>query len=140
MKTMGVGRMTLVIKRVKGKQYVYEQFRHGDVVVTKYIGPLEEMIRIWQLYKTLGKVEKLSERDLRRLARIFLQEYSKAIDSAVEKLCVVNLKESRAGRWHVGGPAGIRTPDLRRVRTQKYVNVHINDMHVLQSDNQGRYQ
>ena len=105
MKTMGVGRMTLVIKRVKGKQYVYEQFRHGNVVVTKYIGPLEEMARIWQLYKTLGKVEKLSKRDLRRLARILLQEYGKAIDSAVEKLCVVNSKENWRGTG--GGPAGI---------------------------------
>ncbi len=30
------GRMTLVIKRVKGKPYVYEQYSHNDVVVAKY--------------------------------------------------------------------------------------------------------
>ncbi len=86
----GVGTMTLVIKTVKGKKYVYEQYRHGDVVVTKYLGPLEEMVRIYQLYKSLGKVQKLSKRDIRRLAKTLLQEYDKAIVKAVEKLCVVN--------------------------------------------------
>ncbi len=87
----GLG-LTLVIKTVKGRKYVYEQFRRGGRVYTQYIGPLEEMVRIWQLYKSLGKVEKLSKRDLRRLARLVVEEYSRAI----EKLCsVVNSKEQR---------------------------------------------
>jgi len=53
--SLGAGRMTLVIKTVKGKKYVYEQYRHGNVVVTKYLGPLEEMVRVYQLYKSLGE-------------------------------------------------------------------------------------
>ncbi|GEM_PF-6139477 len=44
---------------------------------TFYIGPLEEMARIYQVYKSLGKVKKLTKRDLRRLARILLEEYMK---------------------------------------------------------------
>ncbi len=106
----GTARLTLVIKRVKGRPYVYEQFRRGDIVVTKYIGPLEEMVRVFQLYKSLGKVEKLSKRDLRRLARILLQEYEKAIDKAVEKLYtrtgVVNSTENPQegnGEWWARG-------------------------------------
>ncbi len=94
--------MTLVLKTVKGKKYVYEQFRRDGRVYTQYIGPLEEMVRVWQLYKTLGKVEKLSKRDLRRLAKIIVQEYNKAI----EKLCtVVNSKEQRREtmeKWWTG--------------------------------------
>ncbi len=95
--------MTLIIKTVKGRKYVYERFRRGDRVYTQYIGPLEEMVRVWQLYKSLGKVEKLSKRDLRRLAKIIVQEYNKAI----EKLCtVVNSKEQRREameRWWARG-------------------------------------
>ncbi len=104
------GRLTLVIKRVKGKPYVYEQFRRGDIVITKYIGPLEEMVRVFQLYKSLGKVKKLSKRDLRRLAKMLLQEYEKAIDKAVEKLytrtSVVNSMENPrepSGEWWARG-------------------------------------
>ena len=35
-------------------------------------------------------MQKLSKRDIRRLVRVLLQEYDKAITRAVEKLCVVN--------------------------------------------------
>ncbi len=91
----GAGRMTLVIKQVKGKRYVYEQYRSSNMVITKYIGPLEEIVRVYQLYKTLGKVERLSKRDLRRFARILLREYEKAIARAVEKMCVVNSMENQ---------------------------------------------
>ncbi len=97
--------MTLVLKTVKGKKYVYEQYRRDGIVVTKYLGPLEEMVRVYQLYKALGKVEKLSKRDIRRLARTLLQEYDKAIARAVEKMCVVNSMENgqREGRvWWTG--------------------------------------
>jgi len=34
---------------------VYEQFRRDGVVVTKYIEPLEGMLHVYQLYKSLGK-------------------------------------------------------------------------------------
>ncbi len=102
--------MTLVVKRVKNKPYVYEQYRHAGVVVTKYIGPLEEMVRIYQIYKSLGKVEKLSKRDIQRLAKILLQEYEKAINRAVERLytrtSVVNSMENPrepSGEWWARG-------------------------------------
>ncbi|MEM4847071.1 MAG: putative integrase [Thermosphaera sp.] len=32
--------MTLVVKKVKGKLYVYEQYRVNGQVYTRYIGPL----------------------------------------------------------------------------------------------------
>lgn len=53
--SLGAGRMTLVIKTVKGKKYVYEQYCHGNVVVTKCLGPLEGMVQVYQLYRSLGK-------------------------------------------------------------------------------------
>ncbi len=84
----------MVVKVVKGRKYVYEQYRHGDIVVTKYLGPLEGMVRVYRLYKSLGRVQKLSKRDIRRLAKTLLQEYDKAIMEAVEKFCVVNLMEN----------------------------------------------
>ncbi len=39
--------MMLVIKTVKGRKYVYERFRRGGRVYTRYIGPLEEMVHTW---------------------------------------------------------------------------------------------
>ena len=72
--------MGLTVKRIHGRLYVYEQYRVDGRLVTKYIGPLEEMARVYQLYKSLGKVERLSKRDLRRLARILLQEYLEALE------------------------------------------------------------
>ena len=78
--------MAIVVKRVKGKLYVYDQYRVNGRVKTFYIGPLEEMARIYQIYKSLGKVEKLSKRGMRRLARILLDEYMKRVG-------VVNLLE-----------------------------------------------
>ncbi len=59
---------------------MYEQFRRGPLIVTKYTGPLEEIMRIFQVYKSLGKVEKLSKRDSRKSTRILLLEYGNAID------------------------------------------------------------
>ncbi len=43
----GLGRLGIVVKRVKGKPYVYEQYRKDGIVVTKYIGPLEEMVWVY---------------------------------------------------------------------------------------------
>ena len=45
-------------------------------MVTKYIGPLEEMVLIYQVYKSLGKVEHLAKRDPSAGSpRILLEEY-----------------------------------------------------------------
>ncbi len=50
LKTGSTG-MTLVVKKVKGRLYVYEQYRFDGKVVTRYIGPLEEMAYIYQAYR-----------------------------------------------------------------------------------------
>jgi len=34
-----------MIKRVKGKQYVYEYVRINGKPIAKYVGPLEEIVR-----------------------------------------------------------------------------------------------
>ncbi|OYT39177.1 MAG: hypothetical protein B6U89_04660, partial [Desulfurococcales archaeon ex4484_58] len=62
--------MTLVVKRVKGHLYVYEQYRVGDKVITKYIGPLEELARIYQIYRLEGQVNyKITKRDIKRISK-----------------------------------------------------------------------
>ena len=43
--------MAIMVKTIKGRKYVYEQYRHNGRVVTRYIGPLDEMVRIYELYK-----------------------------------------------------------------------------------------
>ena len=75
----GRGSLTLVVKKVKNRLYVYDEYRTNGKVNTFYVGPLEEMVRIFQLYKSLGKVEKLSKRDIRRLAKMLLDEYLKKL-------------------------------------------------------------
>ena len=45
---LGAGMVTLVVKRVKRRKYVYGRYRSGGLVVTKYIGFLEEMARVYQ--------------------------------------------------------------------------------------------
>ena len=56
----GRGTVTLVVKRIKGRLYVYDEYRVNGKVQTFYIGPLEEMARVYQVYKSLGKVETVS--------------------------------------------------------------------------------
>ncbi len=80
----------MVVKRVKGRLYVYEEYRSGGRVVTRYVGPLEEMSRVYMVYKSLGKVERLSRRDLRRLAKAIVEELEK-------KLAVVNSSSIQPG-------------------------------------------
>ena len=62
-------------------------------LITKYIGPLEEIARVYQLYKSLRKVERLSKRDIRRLARILLKEYL----NVLEKKCLEVESEGESG-------------------------------------------
>ncbi len=35
--------MGYVVKRIKGRLYVYEQYRRDGKVITKYVGPLERI-------------------------------------------------------------------------------------------------
>ncbi len=55
--------MTFVIKRIRNRLYVYEQYREGNIVVTKYIGPLEKIARKYQLYMQ-GVNYMLTQRDI----------------------------------------------------------------------------
>ena len=85
--------LTLVIKRIKGRLYVYEEFRDRATgeVRTHYIGPLEEMARVYQLVKQ-GNYVKLTRRELTTLARKIVAEYAR-------KHAVVNQREKwRRGR------------------------------------------
>ncbi|RLG82316.1 MAG: hypothetical protein DRO40_08010 [Thermoprotei archaeon] len=67
--------MTLVVKRIRGKLYVYEQYRLGSRVITKYIGPLEEIVRIYQIFKLKNMVNyKLSKRDIKRITEYLVEE------------------------------------------------------------------
>ncbi len=98
----GVG-MTLVVKRIKGKLYVYEEFRVGGKVVTKYVGPLEEIVRTYQLIRLRGQVNyRFTRKDLRRLAK----EIAKSVVNSMR-----NLSRENVGVWWTGrdlnpGPRG----------------------------------
>mgnify|MGYP000135473088 CR=1 FL=1 len=95
--------LTLVVKRIKGKLYVYDEFRVPGLSRPKtiYIGPLEEMTRIYQIYKSLGKIEKLSKRDIRRLAKLLLEEYMKKISHVVN-----SKKQTKKNKSADAGPRG----------------------------------
>ncbi len=68
--SLGEITMTLVVKRVKGHLYVYEQYRVNGRVVTKYIGPLEELARIYQIYRLEGQINyKITKRDIKRISK-----------------------------------------------------------------------
>ncbi len=98
--TLGKAGLTIVVKKVKGHLYVYDEYRLDGKVITDYIGPLEEMARVFQVYKSLGKVEKLSKRDLRRLAKLIVEEI-------VKKMNVVNSSSQRSGKGSgIAGPRG----------------------------------
>ncbi len=68
--------LTLVIKKVKGRLYVYEQFRQDGRVVTHYVGPLEELVRVYQIVKS-GNYVNLTRRQLTTLARKIVEEYAR---------------------------------------------------------------
>ena len=75
-------RVAIVVKRVKGRLYVYEQYRMGGKVVTRYIGPLEEMARVYELYKR-GELGSIKPRTLRRFSRIIAEEVAKKLQNTV---------------------------------------------------------
>ena len=43
----GLGAVTWVVKRVKGRLYVYMQYREGGKVITKYLGPLDRIAEFY---------------------------------------------------------------------------------------------
>ncbi len=44
----GVIWLGVVVKRIKGRLYVYEQYRRDGKVVTRYIGSLESIVDGWK--------------------------------------------------------------------------------------------
>ncbi len=90
--------MTLVVKRVKGKLYVYEQYRVGKEVVTKYIAPLEELVRVYQIYRLEGQVNyKITKRDIKRITKGIAED-------------VVNFIEKKLNSWCGGWDLNPRRP------------------------------
>ncbi len=41
----------IVVKRIKGRLYVYEQYRRDGKVITRYIGSLESIVDGWKRCK-----------------------------------------------------------------------------------------
>ena len=87
--------LTLVVKKVKGKLYVYDQFRVSGKVITKYVGPLEEIVRLYQIAKIKGQVNyKLSRKELKIIAK----ELTKSVVNLLRNLSKENLEVWRRGR------------------------------------------
>ncbi len=90
-------RLGFLVKRVKGKLYVYEYLGiEGGKRIVKYVGPLEAMVRTYQaLNAGITVNHKLTRKELRKLA-----EY-----------IVDNLTHKRRKGWWTGrdlnpGPPG----------------------------------
>ena len=71
--------MTLVVKQVKGKLYVYEQYRlPNGYVATRYIAPLEKLVREYQARLVVNSGTKvnytLRPRQIRRLAQLIAED------------------------------------------------------------------
>ena len=68
--TIGDVSLGLIVKRVKGKLYVYEYVRVNGRAVEKYIGPLEEIVRTYQALKAqITVIGRVRTKDLRPLAQ-----------------------------------------------------------------------
>ncbi len=44
----GVILLGIVVKRIKGRLYIYEQYRRDGKVITKYVGSLESIVDGWK--------------------------------------------------------------------------------------------
>ncbi len=91
--------LAIVVKRVKGRLYVYDQVRVNGKPVTKYIGPLEEMARLYQAvkYRVVNDASVVNYRITPRL----LRRLAKAIaDDVVNSL---NKKQNKTSYWWARG-------------------------------------
>ena len=72
--------LAIVVKKIKGRLYVYDQVKVNGKPVTKYIGPLEEMARLYQMvkYRIVNDASvvnyRITPRLLRRLAKAIADE------------------------------------------------------------------
>ena len=86
---LGVTYVGIIIKKVKGRYYVYEYARVSGKPVYRYVGPLEEVVRVYEAVKagiTVNHTKRVMRtKDLRRLARMIadnLMEVLKNPDDA----------------------------------------------------------
>ena len=90
--TVGGVTLGLVIKRIKGRLYVYDYVRIDGKPTYKYVGPLEEIVRTYQALKaglTVNHTKRVMRaKDLKRLA-------SYIVDNLIEAL----KKENNSGWW-----------------------------------------
>jgi len=65
--------MTYVAKKIKGKWYVYQQYRVGNKVYTRFVGPLETVATAYELHK-LNVNYPLNSRELSKVKKAIAQE------------------------------------------------------------------
>ena len=110
--TYGDVSLGLVVKKVKGRLYVYEQYKVGDKVITKYIAPLETLVRYYQLKKVVNDDALVNYRLTPRKLRMLAQELAKEVVNLMES----NEKETPV-LWWTGrdlnpGPLGCKPSAL----------------------------
>ena len=77
---VGVTYVGIIIKKVKGRYYVYEYARVSGKPIYKYVGPLEEIVRTYEALKAGLTVNRVFRaKDLRRLSRYI-------VDNLMEEL------------------------------------------------------
>ena len=73
-----------MIKRVKGKQYVYEYVRINGKPIVKYVGPLEEIVRTYQALRAGITVNhRLKSREIRALSTHIVDNLMKNIQKTM---------------------------------------------------------
>ena len=103
-------RMTLVVKRVKGRLYVYEQYRVGGEVATIYIGPLEEIVRTYQALKSGIRVNyKLTRKEIRKIADYISKRVIEAVVNSTRS-AKKSPTESTTNLWCGGWDLNPRRP------------------------------
>ncbi len=100
---LGDMRLGFLVKRVKGKLYVYEYLGiEGGKRIVKYVGPLEAMVRTYQaLNAGITVNHKLTRKELRKLA-----EY--IVDNLTHKHRKQQREEWWTGRDLNPGPPGCK--------------------------------
>ncbi len=105
--------MTLVVKRVKGHLYVYEQYRVDGKVVTLYVGSLEEIVRTYQAVKSGVRVNyKLTRREIHRIADYISKRVVEAVVNSIRSMeeQLGNAIESSTILWCGGWDLNPRRP------------------------------
>ena len=77
-----------MIKKVKGKQYVYEYVRINGKPIVKYIGPLEEIVRTYQALKAGITVNhRWKRREIKALSTHIVDNLMENLGTFVDLWC-----------------------------------------------------